>query len=123
MRGIYLPSLSNKISLGYLRFTHTFSNRLFYETTLEYMETLFEQGLKIESRKKMWYSNYDILPAAGQETQVDYGVNNPYGVEDIFVNTGQLNSYWSTKSRYYGLNVNVVTQLKDYLLLRKRGID
>lgn len=113
-----LPSISQKNSLGYLRFTHTLSNRLFYETTLEYMETLFEQGLKIESRKKMWYSNYDILPAAGQETQVDYGVNNPYGVEDIFVNTGQLNSYWSTKSRYYGLNVNVVTQLKDYLLLR-----
>lgn len=115
-----LPSISQKNSLGYLRFTHTLSKRLFYETTLEYMETLFEQGLKDESLKKMWYSNYDILSpsARGQETQVDYGVNNPYGVEDIFVNTGQPSSYWSTKSRYYGLNVNVVSQLKDYLLLR-----
>jgi len=113
-----LPSSIRQNYFGYIRFTHTTSRRFFYEATLEMLDSRTERGIANGNRNAFWFPGYDIVSSINNDTPLDYTVKNPYGVDNIFVGSGQLDAYWSARSRYVGAKISSVSQMKDYLLLR-----
>jgi len=112
------PSVSQKTELGYLKFTHTPFNNFLYEVFLEYMDHRSSRGIKDELKAYKWWTGYSIIPEVNYDVPVVYGAHNPYGVQDVFINQGVLDSYWSTRARYYGGKVHAVWQSSDFLLLK-----
>lgn len=117
-----LPSVSQKTNLAYAKFSHNPFRNFLYEGTIKYMNHRYTKGLKDETHAFSWWSSYPIAPQVNYETPVLYGANNPYGVLDVFINEGALDSYWSTKSEYFSADLSGMWQIKEYLLL-KSGLE
>ncbi|MCH8285149.1 TonB-dependent receptor [candidate division KSB1 bacterium] len=117
-----LPSVTRNNNFGYVRLTHTFSNRLFYEATIEYLDSFFNRGLDDESITGALFAFADSRDNPGEELPVIIGVANPYGVQDLFVESGKLNSSWSTNNRSFGASIKLTNQLRDFLQL-KTGLE
>ena len=113
-----LPSSIRQNSFGYIRFTHTTSRRFFYEATLEMLDSRTERGIASDNGNAFWFPGYDINSSINHEVPLDYTVKNPYGVDNVFVGSGQLNAYWSARSQYIGAKISSVSQVEDFLLVR-----
>jgi len=116
-----LPSVSQKDNFAYARITHTVSQNLLVEMAAEYMQQRYSRGYKDETASSSWKSGYEMIPEFDHETPVLYGADNPYGVMDVFVNQGVLDSYWSTRATYYSANINTTWQVNDFIMLKAGG--
>ncbi len=113
-----LPSFIRQNAFGYIRFTYSLSQHLFYEATVEMLDSQTERGLANESGESFWFFDYDVQPILNKDVPFEIGADNPYGVNNVFISNGQLDSYWATRSQYFGAELKVVSQLKDYLQFR-----
>ncbi|MCP4726291.1 MAG: TonB-dependent receptor [bacterium] len=109
-----LPSVSRKNIFSYFRFTQFLTPNLFYEATIEYSDNKLTRGIKRLIDDYSWTSGYEYIRNFGFEIPVVFGTGNPYGVEDIFVTTGRLDSYWRARSKYIGTHVNLNGTVSNY---------
>ncbi len=109
-----LPSVSRKNIFTYLRFIQFLTPDLFYEATLEYSDNKLTRGIKKFIDDYSWTSGYEYISDFDFEIPVVFGTGNPYGVENIFVTTGRLDSYWHTRSKYLGAHINLNGTVSNY---------
>lgn len=119
---LQLPSTSEKNMFFYTRLSSFIRSNILMEAKFEYSEHRLSRGIREDSGDVSWYTPYNIIPEISEESPISYGVDNPYGVSNVFVDAGRLSSYWNTKSNYVGGNINFTGNVKNYLTF-KTGIN
>ena len=81
-----------------------FLNVYFMKLQFEMLDSQTERGLANGSGESFWFFDYDVQPILNKDVPFEIGADNPYGVNNVFISNGQLDSYWATRSQYFVQN-------------------
>ena len=112
-----LPSLTQNTFLGYINYSHFISPSLSIEAQFSRYDFQFKHGLIKENLQWLWIPRDVIVTKTPVNQPVQFGVDNPYGLQDIFFDSGLLDSYWSGTSKNSTASASVSYSLKELYLL------